>query len=205
MERTYYRRHLPHWHPPGAALFLTMRLAGSLPTAVAQRLQADLLLAREQAGDDAEALRVVSRQHFGRFDALLDAVAPTSPRWLAEFNVARLVLESLQWIARRGDFTLLAACAMPNHLHVVVVLPLEPVRLLEQTLRDFKQYTAVHANRLLIRTGAFWQHETYDHVVRDSGDGVDLTRVINYVLYNPVKAGLCTDWSEWPGTWCVPL
>ena len=30
----YYERHLPHWQPEGAALFLTWRLHGSLPKTV---------------------------------------------------------------------------------------------------------------------------------------------------------------------------
>ena len=28
--REFYRRHLPHYQPPGATLFITFRLAGSL-------------------------------------------------------------------------------------------------------------------------------------------------------------------------------
>jgi hypothetical protein len=31
---SYYERHLPHWQPEGAALFLTWRLHGSLPRTV---------------------------------------------------------------------------------------------------------------------------------------------------------------------------
>src|SRR3989442_9415089 len=46
--KSYYHRNLPHWHPPGAAIFLTCRLFGSLPQKVIQHLrEAQRLLARE--------------------------------------------------------------------------------------------------------------------------------------------------------------
>ena len=40
-HREYYRRHLPHWQPAGATLFVTFRLAGSLPRSRIAELQAD--------------------------------------------------------------------------------------------------------------------------------------------------------------------
>ncbi len=50
------------------------------------------------------------------------------------------------------------------------------------------------ANKILNRKGAFWQHESYDHVVRD---GNELERIINYVLHNPVRAGLVSSRDQW--------
>jgi hypothetical protein len=45
------------------------------------------------------------------------------------------------------------------------------------------------------RQGAFWQDESYDRVIRDSEE---FDRVISYVLENPVKAGLVSEWGKWP-------
>lgn len=59
---------------------------------------------------------------------------------------------------------------------------------------SIKKYTALRANRILGRRGAFWQDESYDHVIRDAKE---LDRTIEYVLMNPVKAELCRDWHEW--------
>ncbi len=70
-----------------------------------------------------------------------------------------------------------------------------------QIMHTLKGYTAGHANRLLGRTGAFWQHESYDHFVRDAGE---LERIIAYVASNPVRAGLVTDWQDWPWTYILP-
>ena len=38
-RRLFYRRHLPHQQPAGATLFITFRLAGSLPRVVIDQLQ----------------------------------------------------------------------------------------------------------------------------------------------------------------------
>ena len=64
---------------------------------------------------------------------------------------------------------------------------------------SLKKHTALEANKVLHRTGAFWQHESYDHVIRDSKE---LERMIWYVLYNPVKAGLTDSWEKWRWTYC---
>jgi hypothetical protein len=62
-------------------------------------------------------------------------------------------------------------------------------------LHSLKRHTAREANRLLNRTGSFWEHESYDHYVRDRAEW---ERIVNYVINNPVKAGLVADWSKWP-------
>ena len=68
-------------------------------------------------------------------------------------------------------------------------------------LENLKWYTALKANRVLKRQGAFWQHESYDHVIRSAEE---LERTIRYVLENPVKAGLCEDWRAWQWTYVKP-
>ncbi len=40
-ESIFYRRTLPHWQPPGASIFITWRLQGSLPRIVITRLRTE--------------------------------------------------------------------------------------------------------------------------------------------------------------------
>ena len=61
-------------------------------------------------------------------------------------------------------------------------------------MQRLKSFTARKANRILGRQGSFWQDESCDHVVRDDGE---LGRIVEYILQNPVKAGLVSDWQEW--------
>ncbi len=65
-------------------------------------------------------------------------------------------------------------------------------------MQSFKGYTAHKANRLLCRKEAFWQHESYDHWVRDENE---LARIVKYIINNPVKAGLVEHWEDWPWTY----
>ena len=55
-------------------------------------------------------------------------------------------------------------------------------------------YTANRANAILRRTGGFWQKESYDHWIRDLDE---LERVVQYVIFNPVKSGLCAAPKDW--------
>lgn len=199
--RGFYRRHLPHVQPPGATIFVTFRLAGSVPRSVGESLtqEADRCRRLLQTIDDPEERRRRSytdlNRLFGKWDAVLDA-ASAGPSWLGRGEVARLVADAL----RRGDgrdYELLAFCIMPNHVHVVVT-PLQTeegsYHSLSSIMRSLKGRSAREANLVLGRRGAFWQHENYDHVVRDEAE---LVRIISYVFGNPVKAGLADRSEQW--------
>jgi REP element-mobilizing transposase RayT len=66
---------------------------------------------------------------------------------------------------------------------------------------NLKWYTALHGNKILGRTGAFWLHESYDHVVRN---GEEFERIVQYVLHNPVKAGLTKNVKDWKWSYLQP-
>ena len=72
---------------------------------------------------------------------------------------------------------------------------------LSSIMHSLKGHTAREGNLLLDRTGAFWEHESYDHYVRDDKE---LERIVAYVLNNPVKAGLAADWKAWPWNYRRP-
>jgi putative transposase len=61
-------------------------------------------------------------------------------------------------------------------------------------MHSLKSYTAHEANKILARSGQFWQHESYDHWVRDDEE---LQRIVDYIAYNPVKANLVTEPQHW--------
>jgi REP element-mobilizing transposase RayT len=65
---------------------------------------------------------------------------------------------------------------------------------LASIMHSLKSYTAHEANKLLSRSGHFWQPESYDHWVR--GDE-ELARIVDYICWNPVKAGLAQEPHEW--------
>ena len=197
---TIYRRNLPHIQPSGATLFVTYRLANSLPTVIRQRLReeaeaAERLVERLPKVKQQEELYRAQKRSFGRFDDALDQ-AESGPKWLGEPYVAQLVCDAL----RQADGTLydlIAFTIMPNHVHAIFTPCEGPegVVALPRIMHALKRPTAWNANSILGRFGAFWQDESYDHYVRDAEE---LSRIVYYVLWNPVKAGLVTEWNAWP-------
>lgn len=144
----FYRRNLPHMHPPGATLFVTFRLAGSLPTSVlmelqaeTQRLQAEIEREPDPAKRSSRAY-LEHRRFFGRWDRALDE--GSGPDWLRSPAVAVLLVDSLHF--HDGTrYELIAFCIMPNHVHVVL-MPLlkdgEAYYPLAQIMHTMKGYTA---------------------------------------------------------------
>jgi REP element-mobilizing transposase RayT len=202
----FYRRHLPHFQPPGATLFVTFRLAGSIPAQVLQQLLAEservkaLLDNITDPQERAKRAYLEQRLLFGKWDTALDTTQ-SGPFWLREPQIAELVVESLHHRDNRV-YDLDAFCIMPNHVHVVYTPLLKDdgtYHAMSAIMHSLKRYTARQANLLLGREGSFWQHENYDHVVRDEEEW---RRIIMYVLNNPVKAGLVRQWDEWPWTCC---
>lgn len=199
--KLFYRRHLPHIQPPGATLFVTFRLANSIPAETMRQLleeQERIEKRLLQIGDPHERVRQADREQrrmFGKWDKALDS-AQCGPFWLRDERIAALVAESLHHLDNRR-YTLEAFCIMPNHVHLVFT-PLEKdsgtYYLLSSILHSLKRYTAVRANRILERQGDFWQHENYDHVVRDEKE---FHRIVTYILNNPVSAGLVSTPDEW--------
>lgn len=197
--KTHYQRRLPHILPPGATIFFTFRLAGSLSVATVQRLAEEQTLALQEAAirtgaAQSEEVTMIKKQQFAKFDILLDR-ALTGPVWLGNPAIANLVIQEIKAL-QELSVAVLAYCLMANHVHLVVQLPDEPTFSAAHMMQRLKGRTALAANKLLQLQGQpFWQKESYDHVVRD---GKEQERIIAYVLNNPVKAGLVEDWTNWP-------
>jgi putative transposase len=193
--KTYYRRNLPQYQPADPTYFVTFRLAGSLPQEAVAHLKEERAKAERQllesGGRDEERINQLRKRHFARFDKLLDT-ARHGPRWLQNAEVAEVVSGAIRYRDGR-EYELLAYCIMPNHVHLVITLERNSISLYK-VLQSLKRFTAREANKILSRTGGFWQHESYDHVVRSDKE---LIRVIAYVLRNPEKAGLVNSWNSW--------
>lgn len=195
-----YHRHLPHIQPPGATFFITFRLTDSIPKQVLARwseehLALERMLAKRSSAE-CEQLRLEAfRRRFRELERCLDG-AETGPLWLKDAHLAGLVADSIHY--RAGQvYRLDAFCVMANHVHLVFApLPFgEGYYSLAKILHSLKLYTARRVNLLLKRQGRFWQHESFDHYVRDSDEH---QRIVAYVLNNPVKAGLVPSWRDWP-------
>jgi putative transposase len=171
---TFYERRLPHWHPPGMDIFITWRLHGSFSVQV-----------RPPAETDSSGKAFVS------YDRALDK-AQTGPLWLKNPHVAETLLFALREAQRRKLCELRAYAVMANHFHVL----LAPGAPLQRITQQIKGASAREANLILGRTGApFWQHESFDHWVRNPGEW---QKIPTYIERNPVAAGLVLKPEDWP-------
>ena len=171
----FYRRKLPHWHPDleeGTHLFVTWRLAGSLPKIL---LPPTLSAGRAFVAQDRELDKAMS-----------------GPTWLSDCRVASAIKDALH----RGEtemhlYQLQAWVIMPNHVHMLI-LPNAP---LSKIMRWLKGSTARAANLILGRTGQrFWQEESFDHRVQSE---LDMERIVRYIENNPVSAGFVRAPEAW--------
>ena len=136
-----------------------------------------------------------ARREFAMMEKWLDR-ATVGPAWLGDQRVAKIVSDALHY--RDGKkYRLDVFSIMLNHVHVVFkpkMIGDEP-RSLSSIMHSLKLYTAREANKILQRSGAFWEHESFDHYIRNDAER---KRIIKYVLENPVKAGLVKTWQDWP-------
>ena len=127
---------------------------------------------------------------FAAVDRLLDEDA-SGPKWLRRADLAEAAIRVLYDGQANGFYELISWVIMPNHVHLLIY----PRKDLSQIVWGIKRQTARAANRILKRTGAFWERDYFDRWMRDS-DGEQ--RVIRYIENNPVKAGLCSSIHDWP-------
>lgn len=225
--KPFSERHRPHIHPAGATLFITYRLAGSIPQPVVRAykakkewLETERKRARRTAMVSPESeewiirIEQFHREWFAKFEDILHK-AKTGPMWMKDDQVAAKVAESLHSLD--GDaYCLDAYCVMSNHVHTVFRPLLSEAELMESVdddghvvflsehpglpkiMQSLKGRSARECNLALSRTGQFWEHESFDHIIRQG----KLASTIKYVLNNPVKAGLVKDWREWRWSYC---
>lgn len=177
---TFYRRRLPHWQPEGVPIFLTWRLYGSLPRSP------------WQGRSKTCPTGLTEGRRFLLMDRELDA-ACSGPMFLKNPHVAAAVAETLLTAGKEWTlYDLFAWVIMSNHVHVL----LQPHKPLRRITHAVKSTSARRANFILGRAALwFWQDESYDHWVRD---GREFERIVQYIEWNPVRAGLVERVEQWP-------
>ncbi len=217
MHNIIYHRHLPHLHYIGSAFFLTWRLHGSLPRAILDREQARLdddLLAiahsKLSVHEKAAQEEVFKSKYLHRLDDYLDTIA-TGPHHLKNKMIAENIVAKLHQYDGKY-YRLEAFCVMSNHVHVLfdfgVQLPESEADFVlanyvhvDKVLKLIKGGTGYECNKLLQKTGKFWSDKNFDRYIRNQKH---YNTFINYIINNPVKAGICKEWQNYPHTYLRP-
>ena len=197
-----YRRRLPHKSEPGIPVFLTWRLKFTLPQSLIQELQYRKMEFESKIKDLSDEYQRMQRYQFDRkqFDWFDEQIARNkeTPRLLANPDLADLVVKAI----RTHDlhyYMLHAYSVMSNHVHVLLTpIGEERQSTLAEITKAMKGVSSREINRLLGKEGPLWASESYDHMIRSENE---FGRVMQYILDNPVKAGLVDNWEDWPHTW----
>ena len=118
----------------------------------------------------------------------------TSPRRpiFSEPGLAYECIELLHAVVKKSGTRVYAYCLMPDHAHLLVEISLEVP--LPAMIRSWKSL-CYQARRRRGDAEKFWQRSFWDRGIRCEED---LVRAVQYVLANPVRAGLVDEAGEWP-------
>ena len=195
-ETHFHKRNLPHFYRPNTTFFITYRLKGTIPIKILKQLKEKYNNEKIPLTKDEKYKN--EKLYFAEYDRLLDF--NNEIQHLKNKEIAKEVKYSLHYSDKK-DYGLICYTIMPNHVHLVLHL-LEKARGVDKIMQSIKKYYARDSDQILNRKGSFWQSESFDHIVRDEDE---LNRIINYVIMNPVKAGLVEKWEDWEHTYLAEV
>jgi putative transposase len=112
--------------------------------------------------------------------------------FLCREDLACVVIECMEAEAARAPVDLCAYCVMPDHVHVLLT-PRDGANV-TRFIQAVKSRTT-RAHWALGGEGKLWQRGFYDHIVRREES---VSRIAEYILANPVRAGLAENASAYP-------
>ena len=89
---------------------------------------------------------------------------------------------------------------MPDHVHLALAPKAQPDGTVSvpKIMQVIKGTSAHRINRALGRHGCVWQQESFDRALRREED---VDQKIDYMLENPVRAGLVGNPLDYPWIW----
>jgi putative transposase len=172
---------LPHWEQSGATYFVTFRTADSLPAGLVGefRQKLDNWLKHHPKPWDDETAEVYWKNFGHKTELWLDEGHGECA--LRKPQLAHIVAEALRY--HEGSLCKQHAwVVMPNHVHTLFSL-IENATL-PALIHSWKSYTSKEINRILGRSGTFWQKDYFDRLVRT---GEHFWRCARYIRRNPAN------------------
>ncbi|HOJ27899.1 MAG TPA: transposase [Spirochaetota bacterium] len=106
-------------------------------------------------------------------------------------------VEILRKAKEKYRFKLIAYCIMDNHIHLVVHT-LEDGAPISRIVQYIKARFAEMYNKIIGRTGPFWNERYKDSIIEFARDGFHyLLWLLWYLAYNPVRKNLCSDPTQY--------
>ena len=186
---------LPHWRQEGVTYFVTFRTADSLPHEKLNQWQAEKkawIAANPEPHDEK-----TKKEFYEKFPQRLQ-------RWLdlghgeclLKQEESKAIVENALRHFDGERYDLDEFVVMPNHIHVLVS-PKNGYEL-SDILHAWKSFTANKINSFASKTGAFWQKESFDHVVRHTGQLEKIRKYIReHFAYGNKRQDAASTISGW--------
>ena len=183
------RGSLPHLEANESIYFVTFRLDDSLPSDVVLNWKEELQLKKNMNRNDDSKVWLFENEYEQKIQMYLDSGFGAC--WLKDPTIATMVLNALRYFDSQR-YVLYVWTIMPNHVHVLFKTL---TFTLPKILHSWKSFTSKEANKQLTRSGRFWQPECFDVLIKSERQ---FEFCVRYILNNPVKAGLCKEFYQWP-------
>jgi putative transposase len=199
---SYHHGHLKHFQPKGGTFFITFNIKTNLPKSFLESIEKE----KERLSSSLKHIEKISERNvifykklFAFSDSYFDLLQ-CEQNYLTDSKLAQIIVEQMM-LHDNKCYNLHCYTIMPNHVHMLCrMLPDETGEdyTLSYIMSKIKGISAYLINKELQRTGTFWQKNYYDHVVRND---IEFQNIIRYIVMNPVKANLVSDYKLWAGTW----
>jgi REP element-mobilizing transposase RayT len=154
---------LPHWQQGEAWIFVTWRLADSLPLSKIRQWknEKEIFFKNNPEPWDEEIHIAYRKQFTDEIESWLDQ--GIGDCHLKSQAVREIVSAALHHFD--GDrYKIDSYVVMPNHVHLLFQI-IDPHKL-PDIMRSVKSFSAKQANKALQREGTFWQRDYYDRLIR---------------------------------------
>ncbi len=195
-----HANHLPHWQQGSAVQFVTWRLVDSVPLEKLDlwKHEKDIWLKQHPEPWNENTEKAYYEKFVKRLEDWLDA-GMGACILRAERN--RSIVEDAIMHFNGQRYDIWAFVIMPNHVHAL--FSLHPDYILQQILHSWKSYTAKALNRHLSKSGAVWQEDYWDRLIRNESH---FLRCIRYICNNPKSTRLSAkDYSLYLNEFCIGM
>ena len=159
------KHNLPHWGLDSTIVFVTFRLADSVPESVLSQWREEL---REWTARHSEPLSDEAKQEYvslfpNRMEKWLDRGHGNCI--LANESCRNIVASAIEYFNGKR-YRLHSYVIMPNHVHVLFELSKRDE--LARILHSWKSFTAKALNKVLGSSGEVWMRDYHDRIVRNA-------------------------------------
>ncbi len=182
-DRGVYYGNLPHWRQDTVCYFVTFRTADSIPQMkLKQWIQErdEWLLDHPKPWSETE-LSEYNKLFSRKIEQWLDLSYGECV--LAGAKCKEIVAGALCYFNNQR-YTLWEYTVAANHVHLLIE-PLFNFQL-DEIMRSLKSFTAKEINKVLGRSGHFWQKEYFDHIVRSEEHYL---KFVDYIRKHNIKNG----------------